>query len=60
MLLGPAARYAPLRGLLRSCRKEHPELRLRALTLVSGGARLPATPIEARLDATPTPPYPYP
>ena len=45
VLLGPAPRYAALRGLLRSCRKEHPELRLRALTLVSGGARLPAVPM---------------
>lgn len=49
-LLRDCPRYAPVRGLLRSCRKEHPELRIRALAVASGPAVLPALPTEARLE----------
>ncbi|KAL1519792.1 hypothetical protein AB1Y20_023299 [Prymnesium parvum] len=48
--LGSSPRYAAVRGLLRSCRKEHPELRLRVLTVVAGPVVLPACPIEAMLE----------
>lgn len=49
VFLHASPRYSVVRGLLRTCRKEHPELRIRSLTVNSGRALLPALPLEAQL-----------